>query len=189
MCGLMTDLPSNGGGGGGGSGRVTLASAGRPGLETTTITREALEGLAQQAGLTVDWNNGDPVINAGPGIASRVSPTRLVDLAADGIAKGASSVMDDMVRRVMQDVAAGKKAKAALKAKGATDEDIAAAEKLLRSEVADDRYITKGMSYQGIVLDEVGWKSSVDWTVLRAQMGTAGGRPPMFKLPLPGGDV
>lgn len=95
-------------------------------LETTTITREALQGLANRAGMTMAWNDGEPVFY-------------------DELGLGAGHKVE---------VA---KAKAA----GASDADIAAGEKLLRSAPADMESMISAypsMTYRGVRLDARGMR-------------------------------
>lgn len=107
---------------------------------TVQISRAALESLVGQTGgrVTMNWNNGDPVFYDRQGI-------NLTPADVPGAFRDAGS-------RV-----------AKMKAKGASDADIAAASKLLSAPPAT----AKGMSYEGISLDEVGWKAVIEWKVLR----------------------
>jgi hypothetical protein len=106
---------------------VTMPAAVEGG--TTTITRAALEGLVAKAGLSVDWNDGAPVIRDRSGI--NMTPGDI----ANAVGRSAMTTMDKMVADVLAGRAedADRKVKTALKATGASDADIAAAEKLFRA--------------------------------------------------------
>jgi len=105
------------------------------------VGRVALEGLAARAGLTMDWNDGDPVFRE---LGSRTQwddKSAGVDIlreATDTIARNAATTLDEAVRKVVNatletDLRVKEvKARQVLKANGASEDDIAAAETLLR---------------------------------------------------------
>lgn len=101
--------------------------------EQCTITRVALESLVDQVpGMSVDWNNGTPIFTQhGDRLGLRgVNGEWTSPLNAVAAARRKVKAEDDA-------------AKAELKAKGASDADIAAAEKLLRLSPADPPYFSR----------------------------------------------
>lgn len=109
---------------------------------TVQITRAALEGLVAQTGgkVVMDWNNGDPVFRDGNG----------QNMTAADMPATVGPTKANAIKRLVRDAVTGKdgNARAALKAKGATDEDIAAAERILRLAPSKPK-----MSFMGIDLD------------------------------------
>jgi hypothetical protein len=112
--------------------------------ETTKITRKALEGLAKRAGIEMWWNDGDPIFMEGGATKSTheraidVIPQSDIDAAARRIAAGAAQTMDEIVDDLLSQAKtdltkdAERKAREILKEQGASDDDISAAEALLK---------------------------------------------------------
>lgn len=74
-------------------------------VQTTTITRAALEALCERAGLDVDWNGGDPIIREKKDKKGRHLndvPRDPLAEAAQRIAEGAAMTMDRVVTEALK---------------------------------------------------------------------------------------
>lgn len=138
--------------------------------QKATVTRGALEALAQKAGVRMDWNNGSPVfyddavhemerrymaaersameekVKELERIAAQQRGGLISQQAARSLAEAAGQTMDTMVSDIIkqkveatlrEDMVANEAAvKGKFKQAGASDDDIAAVEKLLGGSVA-----------------------------------------------------